>query len=69
MDDLECLITSSICLFFTVFSACAHLILGGFYYSKTGTFPLKEKIIGKVGELRGQRTKRHKQSDPIEFSD
>jgi hypothetical protein len=58
MPDTECLVTSSVCLFFTILSVCGHALLGVFYYFATGTTPAKEKILSQVSELKARRLSR-----------
>lgn len=67
--DIECIVTSSTCLFFTILSVVAHFGLGVYYFCVTGTFPLKEKINTKVVELRSQRRQRHDTAESDQFSD
>jgi hypothetical protein len=61
----ESLLTCSFTILIAVLSLGAHIFLGIFYWVKTGTFPLKERVKSQVSKLKEQRRQRHASDPPL----
>jgi hypothetical protein len=48
----ESLLTCSFSILVAVIAVCGHVFLGVFYWLKTGTFPLKEKVKNTLTKLK-----------------
>lgn len=48
----ESLMMCTFSIIVALFSVLAHLVIAFYYYCKTGTFPLREKIRNNIREFR-----------------
>jgi hypothetical protein len=55
----ESLVTCSFSILFMVASYVGSILLAVFYWWKTGTFPLRERIHSQLEELRNQHEEHH----------
>ena len=55
----DSLLTCSLCVGTAILSFLGHLTLGCFYWIRTGTFPLKERVLSKISSLSKKRAQRH----------
>lgn len=58
VDQFTCIALQSFTISITLLGFIIHLGLGVFYYFATGTFPVKERILNRIEQLRESRQSR-----------